>query len=118
MRIITLFITLGLLSILSGCMCIGCFVPQLPTPPKPAIENWVRPETSLETRLTDWQVCGGHKSGNFARDPKDSIEGEDILQANKRQSTKHQRCLIRKGYRYIGHCSTDYMKSMPACGAP
>jgi len=118
MRTITLFIMLGLLSILSSCMCIGCFVPQLPTPPKPAIENWERAETSLETRLTDWQVCGGHLSGDFPRNPKDTVEGEDIQQAYKRQSAEHQRCLIRKGYRYVGHCGTDYMKSMPACGAP
>lgn len=50
-------------------------------------------------------------------DPKHSIEGEDDLQASKRQSAEHQRCLIRKGYRYIGLCHTDYWKSMPACGS-
>jgi len=114
MKKITLSITLGLVSILSGCMCIDCFVPQLP-PPKPAIVNWEQSETSSETRLADWQACGGDKSGNFSRNPKDNLEGEDTQQAYKRQSAEHQRCLIHKGYHYIGHCSTDYMKSMPAC---
>lgn len=118
MRLAKLFVMLVLASLLFGCLCMGCFVPHLPPPPKPHIENWERSVTSAETRLADWQACGGHKSGDFARNPKDSIEGEDILQANKRQSAEHQRCLIRKGYRYIGHCSTVYMKSMPACGAP
>jgi hypothetical protein len=118
MRLAKLFITLVLASLLSGCLCMGCFVPQLPPPPKPHIENWQRTETSAETRLADWQACGGHKSGDFAMDSKNSIEGEDVLQAYKRQSAEHQRCLIRKGYRYSGHCSTVYMKSMPACGAP
>lgn len=110
-------VILGLASLLSGCLCVGCFVPQLPAPPKPAIENWEISETSAETRLADWQACGGDKSGNFSMDPKDSAEEEDVLQAYKRQSAEHQRCLIRKGYRYIGHCSNDYMKSMPACGS-
>lgn len=119
MRIIRLCVVLGLTTSLSGCFCWGCFVPLSPPPPsKPRIENWERAETSAETRLADWQACGGDKTGNFSRDPKDSIEGEDILQANKRQSAEHQRCLIRKGYRYIGECWNDYWKSMPACGAP
>ncbi|MES2636444.1 MAG: hypothetical protein V4605_03900 [Pseudomonadota bacterium] len=68
--------------------------------------------------MTDWQACGGHLSGDVPRNPKDIVEGEDIQQAYKRQSITHQRCLIRKGYRYIGLCSTDYWKAMPACGAP
>ena len=118
MRIIILSVMLGIASILSGCLCVGCFVPQLPTPPKPLIENWGKSATSAETRMADWQICGGQKSGDVPRNSNDIVEGEDIQQAYKRQSAQHQRCLIRKGYRYIGPCSTDYWKSMPACGAP
>lgn len=118
MKIINLSVALGLASMLSGCLCMGCFVPQLPPPPKHEIEDWEKAGTSSETRLADWQACGGVKSGNFAMDTKYSIEGEDVMESYKRQSMEHQRCLIRKGYHYIGHCSTNYMKSMPACGAP
>jgi hypothetical protein len=118
MKVINLSITLGLTCVLSGCLCMGCFVPQLPSPPKAPIEDWAKSNTRSETRMADWQACGGHSSGDFSRNPKDSVEGEDITQAYKRQSAGHQRCLIRKGYHYIGPCSTEYWKTMPACGAP
>lgn len=118
MKFVNLFVAIGSAIVLSGCLCIGCFVPQLPAPPKPQIEDWKRSATTVESRLADWQACGGDKSGNFSRNPKDTAEAEDTQQAYKRQSAEHERCLIRKGYRYIGHCSNDYMKSMPACGAP
>jgi hypothetical protein len=116
MKLANLFVTFGLTSIVSGCLCIGCFVPQLPAPPTPQIEDWEKSETSAETRLADWQACGGQESGDVPRNPKNIVEGEDIQQAYKRQSAQHQRCLINKGYRYIGLCHTDYWKSMPACG--
>lgn len=118
MKFVNLFVTIGSVIVLSGCLCMGCFVPQLPPPPELAIVDWERSGTSSETRLADWKECGGHISGDAPRNPKDIIEGEDTQQAYKRQSAQHQRCLIRKGYRYIEICRTDYWKSMPACGAP
>jgi hypothetical protein len=117
MRLAKLFVTLVLASLLSGCLCMGCFVPQLPPPPKPHIEDWERSTTSVETRLADWQACGGQKNGDVPRNSEDIAEKEDIEKAYKRQSAEHQRCLIRKGYRYIGPCQRDYWKTMPACGA-
>lgn len=101
----------------SGCLCIGCFVPQLPPPPKPLIEDWVKRDFSVEQRLGDWKNCGGYKDGNFSIDPGNKIEGENSEQAYSRQHANLQRCLIEKGYRYIGHCERG-MKEMPACGAP
>ncbi|WP_157381527.1 hypothetical protein [Methylophilus sp. 5] len=118
MRLVNLSITLGLTCVLSGCLCMGCFVPQLPPPPKTQIDDWERSETSSEVRLADWQVCGGQKNGDVPRNPKNAVEGENIQQAFKRQNAEHQRCLIRKGYHYIGLCSTEYWKTMPACGTP
>lgn len=59
MRLVNLSVTLGIASMLSGCLCMGCFVPQLPTPPKPLIEDWEKSATSAETRMADWKACGG-----------------------------------------------------------
>ncbi|MGY1490514.1 hypothetical protein ACW4YW_13975 [Methylobacillus pratensis] len=71
-----------------------------------------------ETRLADWQACGGNANGTFSRKPKENFDGEDIQPADKRQIAEQQVCLINKGYHYIGTCWNDYWKSMPACGAP
>ena len=103
---------------LSGCFCWGCFVPLGPYPTSPKeTEGWERAETSAETRLADWQACGGGADGHSFRNPKDTFEGEDITVAYTRQRAELQRCLLRKGYHYIGGCKTEYWKSMPACGS-
>ena len=114
-KLMLVIVCFPLFIVQSGCLCIGCFVPRLPAPPKPLVEDWVKPDVSVGQRLNDWKKCGGYKDGDFSIDPRKKIEGEDSEQTYRRQHADVQRCLIERGYRYIGHCERG-MKVMPACG--
>jgi hypothetical protein len=85
---------------------------------KPYLQYWEKEGWTEEGRLADWVACGGSRSGNFAWDTRKQRLGESNEQSSVRQSQEHQRCLIQRGYRYTGNCSSAYMKAQPLCGAP
>lgn len=85
---------------------------------KPYIVYWERAGTSEAMRLQDWQACGGDENGTFSWDSRKTLPGETESAARTRLQFEFQRCMIRKGYRYSGDCTSDYMKTRPLCGAP
>jgi hypothetical protein len=76
---------------------------------------------TVEGRMSDWLACGGNKKGGFYRDLAKELPNESPNESHDRQSADLQRCLIRRGYRYLFAekiCSLPNMKASPICGAP
>jgi len=120
-KLLRLFFMGGACALLSGCFCIGCFVPQLPPPSEPYRNFWTKIGMTEEGRRADWIACGGSTNGGFSMDPKKMRPGETYEQGRTRQGYALQRCMIQQGYRftgYIGNCAEPYMKGAPRCGAP
>lgn len=47
------------------------------------------------------------------------LDERDSVKAHRRLYLELQRCMLRKGYRYIGECrDNERSRSLPACGAP
>lgn len=87
-------------------------------PVKPYIDYWEKEGMTEESRLNDWAACEGSENGTFSWKVKQQFPDETDEAARMRQEHAFQRCLIRSGYRYIGNCSSEYMKARPLCGAP
>lgn len=87
-------------------------------PVKPYIDYWDKEGMTKESRLNDWIVCGGHPDGGFRLDRNKRTTDESIDTYQTRLEFEFQRCMIRSGYRYMGNCSSEYMKARPLCGAP
>jgi hypothetical protein len=98
----------------------ACLLERIPplSPIKPYIELWEKPGMTEEGRFEDWLACGGDKNGSFSADVRKKLTNENIEQTSRRQRDEFQRCLIRRGYRYTGKCSSPDMKAKPLCGAP
>lgn len=114
---------------LAGCCPNGCFVLSGPAfkalaHPTPMREQWSRSDRSDADRRLDWESCGGYKDGGFS--PKKELlekertsEEKDIFPAHDRLFLELQRCMLRKGYQYIGKCyDNEISRALPACGAP
>ena len=84
----------------------------------PYIAYWTKDGMTEEGRLRDWVGCGGGNDGSFSWKIKEQIPGESNEQSSRRQRDDHQRCMIQRGYRYTGDCSSPEKKSKPLCGAP
>jgi hypothetical protein len=91
--------------------------------PKPYIENWEKPGADAAARGQDSAACGGGSTDRapsfgpgFIREMQQPGESENATYV--RLFRDWQRCMIKKGYRYTGYCSSDYAKVAPACGAP
>jgi len=85
---------------------------------KPYIAYWTKDGMTEDGRLWDWVGCGGGNDGSFSWKTKEQMPGESNEQSSRRQRDDHQRCMIQRGYRYTGDCSSPEMKSRPLCGAP
>lgn len=86
--------------------------------PEPYRSHWIKSAMTEEGRRVDWVACGGWPNGDFVLHPDKMLPGETENQAYGRQSIALQRCMLRAGYRYMGDCSSAYMKARPLCGAP
>ena len=120
-RIIVFFIPL----FFSGCGIGGYWMngnPFVSEPGPPAIEYWIKPDTSAEQRVQDSKECGGSTLGANFSDKQMEAErqpGESILSLLKRLHHKWERCMLSKGYQYTGQClDNSVSRSSPACGAP
>ncbi len=114
---------------LAACCPNGCFVLsgaafQALANPTPMREQWSRSDKSDADRRLDWENCGGYKNGNFsptqeAVDKERRSEETSDTPATKRMYLELQRCMLRKGYQYIGICyDNEISRTLPACGAP
>ena len=90
--------------------------------PKRYIEHWEKSDMTTDGRMQDWIDCGGRSNGNFSpyhaqviEEKRSDEKGTDA--SYKRLSDKLQRCILKKGYHYTGHCDNQIMKAEPACGA-
>ncbi len=125
LKVIPVFALLGL----AGCCPNGCFVLtgeayRALAYPKPMINSWEKENTPAERRKTDWELCGGSEKGNFSPQGEDLIaekrpEERDSVKAHRRLYLNLERCMLRKGYRYVGICrDNEISRTSPACGAP
>lgn len=114
--------------LLSACCPYGCFVvtgkayEQLANP-VPHLEKWEKPGATPEIRLQASQDCGGGNTNNpgFSADTVARAQkpGESRYDAYARLFRDYQRCLIAKGYKYLGECPDNAVARIsPACGAP
>ncbi len=114
---------------LAACCPNGCFVLRGPAfealaRPTPMREQWSRSDRSDADRRLDWESCGGSQYGNFspiqkAVDDERQPGEKNDFPADGRLLRKLQRCMLRKGYHYIGKCyDNEISKTLPACGAP
>ena len=114
---------------LAGCCPNGCFVLsgaafKALAHPTPMREQWSRSDRSDAERRLDWKNCGGSQYGNFsptqeAVDKERRSEETSDMPATKRMYLELQRCMLRKGYQYIGICyDNEISLTLPACGAP
>jgi hypothetical protein len=114
---------------LSACCPNGCFVLsgaafEALAHPRPMRDDWSKPDRSDDERRSDWENCGGHKSGNFI--PENELvkkeqrpDEKNGLRASDRLYLELQRCMKRLGYQYIGKCyDNEISRSLPSCGAP
>jgi hypothetical protein len=120
-------IILGAVAV-SGCCPNGCFVlsgaayRELAFP-EPKRKRWERAGASDTQRQADWFACGGSDTGNFSPEATllDRVQETHKVSQMEAYSLIYddvQRCMLRKGYHYIGACDTEIRRTMPACGAP
>jgi hypothetical protein len=91
--------------------------------PPPYSDVWVKPGASSAEKMTDWLACGGSANGEFI--PSEEMkkvwrrpEDTSSVPAYHRADDQFQRCLLGKGFVWVGRCDYSHSKSMPACGAP
>lgn len=78
----------------------GCFVSQLPSPPKPYRDYWVKQPMTEEGRQTDWIACGGDVDGGFSWRVKEMLPDETNETSRLRQTSQMKECMSQYGYRY------------------
>lgn len=123
MKIMTLLA--GLLVGLLGCTHPIILVGPRPGPYIPEIEYWYKLGTSAEQRVQDSIDCNGNEKG-LPIESRANLEvammpgEEDTKLARRRLFHSLERCMLSKGYQYIGKCYLDdsVSSARPACGAP
>jgi len=128
-KVLNILIFISLFSGLAGCCPNGCFVLTGPAfealaNPIPMREQWSKMDKSDAERRLDWESCGGYQDGNFSPTQKTIDDERQLWETNEspadgRLLRKLQRCMLRKGYHYIGKCyDNEISRTLPACGAP
>ena len=115
----------GMLAILIGCSYPVILVGPRPSEPgPPEIEFWIKPGITAEQRVQDSIDCKGNVVG-LPVESQANLEAamlpgeEDIKLARRRLFNNWQRCMLGKGYQYIGECyPNEISRSRPACGGP
>lgn len=90
--------------------------PSKMKPYVPPRDYWDVEHFSIDRRESDWIECGGDIQGQVTR--FNNIR--DIKKYRELTQNLHievQRCMLEKGYRYIGDCG-ESNGHWPACGAP
>ncbi len=91
--------------------------------PKPYIERWIKPGVSSDQKMLDWIACGGSQNGRFSPSEKEletwtTPEDPSTIRAFHSADDQFQRCVLSKGFVWVGRCDFSHSKTMPACGAP
>ncbi len=115
----------GMFAILIGCSYPVILVGPRPSEPSPPeIEYWIKLGTTAEQRVQDSIDCKGNVVG-LPVESQANLEAamlpgeEDIKLARRRLFNNWQRCMLGKGYQYIGECyPNEISRSRPACGGP
>ncbi|MCS4280918.1 hypothetical protein ACYX79_14370 [Stenotrophomonas rhizophila] len=80
----------------------------------PPGHDWSKPDAGASARDTDWQACGGQRSGNISPD-RQGATGKETADLSRDKLYAAQRCMLGKGYRYTGTCEGDIPSRYPAC---
>ena len=121
-RFMQLNAVLWLSILLTGCgIGLGLFPYAVSHNPKPYLQYWEKEGITSSARQSDSRECGSTLLPSAPNQDLYSFAKNGMKQDDEsyaRAMAAWQRCMIKKGYRYNGDCSSDYAKSRPACGAP
>jgi hypothetical protein len=91
---------------------------RLSNPPK-SVDTWADSTRTDAMRLQDWVDCGGSWAGEdgLVPLPNGQTRTTEQIQAESRATFyKIQRCMLKKGYTYIGPCYDNKIsRPQPAC---
>ncbi|RLK56607.1 hypothetical protein BCL79_1000 [Stenotrophomonas rhizophila] len=113
-------VVLGMLFGLTACGAGGMWMNGNPAATRqlvPPGHDWSRPDAGALVRDTDWQACGGQRSGNISPD-RQGATGEETAHLSRDKLYAAQRCMLGKGYRYTGSCGGEIRSRYPACQSP
>lgn len=119
-----LFLMVFVVQVVTGCVTGGIpFVGNKPELFAPRIESWIKSDISAEQRVLDSIDCKGNENGDpvFSQvNIQEAMQPEDKDQwaARERLYDNWERCMLNKGYKYIGKCypGDSVSRSRPACG--
>ena len=85
------------------------------------IDGWGLGGRTESVRLTDWVECGGTWDGGYGllNLPNGEYRTTEQIQTESRALFYQiQRCMLKKGYDYVGQCyDSDVSRAQPACRA-
>ncbi|MBD7962039.1 MULTISPECIES: hypothetical protein [Comamonas] len=121
-RILKINSVLWMSILLTGCgIGLGLFPYAVNHNIKPYLQYWEKEGVTSSARQSDSRECGSTLLPSAPHQDDITFISKDTKHddaAYDRARLVWQRCMINKGYRYNGDCSSDYAKSRPACGAP
>ena len=110
---------LGVLLGLTACGAGGMWMNGDPAATRhlvPPGHDWSRPDADTRMRDTEWEACGGQRSGNISPE-RQGATGRETADLSRDTLYAAQRCMLGKGYRYTGSCEGDIPSRYPACQA-
>ena len=121
-RFMQLNAVLWLSILLTGCgIGLGLFPYAVNHNIKPYLLYWEKEGITSSARQSDSRECGSTLLPTAPHQDDITFISKDTKYdeaAYDRARLAWQRCMIKKGYRYNGDCSSEVAKSRPACGAP
>lgn len=103
--------------ILTGCGIGGFWMNGNPNLSEsvPLRADWQKDSNSTADLVQDWIECGGDSKGWYYVERSPTDTGQSY---QSKSSLKHyaiQRCMLAKGYQYIGRCDNAIRQATPAC---
>jgi len=83
-------------------------------------DYWAFPDKrkrKKETTVQDWVECGGKEDGWYQTPVlwSESTTTEEIIAASRQKVAEIERCMLDKGYRYVGKCDSEITRNSVAC---
>ena len=103
--------------ILTGCGIGGFWMNGNPTLSEsiPLRADWQKDSSSITDLTQDWVECGGDSKGWYYVERSTTDTGQSYHEKNNLKYDAIQRCMLTKGYRYIGGCDNSILLDTPAC---
>jgi len=85
------------------------------------VSYWVSSERALKSKdvsIGNWIECGGTKDGWYQVQLPPyglDITTEEITAASRQKVAEIERCMLDKGYRYVGKCDSEITRNSVAC---